>query len=55
MDILDACFHTRKIRMDKPSVTIELQNLLLSKIAQVGGTATTDDLLLMVEKWKEKA
>lgn len=55
MDSLDTCFHARKIRMDKPSVTIELQNLLLSKIAQVGGTATTDDLLPMVEEWKEKA
>ena len=41
--------------MGKPSVTIELKNFLLSKIAQAGGTATTDDLLPMVEKWKEKA
>lgn len=41
--------------MSKPSVTIELQNLLLSQIAQAGGTATTEDLLPVVEKWREKA
>lgn len=41
--------------MDKPSVTIELENLLLSQIAQVNGTATTRDLLPVTERWKEKA
>ena len=41
--------------MDKPSVTIELKNLLLSKVAQLGGTATTNDLLPVIAKWKEKA
>lgn len=41
--------------MDKPSVTIELQNLLLSQIAKANGTATTEDLLPFVERWKEKS
>lgn len=41
--------------MDKPFVTIELKNLLLSQIAQAGGTATTKDLLPIVERWREKA
>src|SRR5699024_7474419 len=33
----------------------ELKNLLLSKIVQLGGTATTDDLLPVIARWREKA